>query len=46
MASYALCAMCKKSIVPAGGDIRKGGKVFHIPCYLRPKGPAPVAKRF
>jgi hypothetical protein len=46
MASYALCALCKKSIVPTGGDVRKGGKVFHISCYLRPTGQAPIVKRF
>ena len=46
MAPYTLCAMCKKSIVPSGGDVRKGGKVFHITCYLRPRGPEPIAKRF
>jgi hypothetical protein len=46
MTPYALCALCKKSIVPTGGDVRKGGKVFHITCYLSPKGPAPIAKRF
>jgi len=45
MVIYALCALCKKTIVPTGGNVRKGGKVFHIECYLRPKGPVPVAKR-
>jgi hypothetical protein len=45
MVIYALCALCKKTIVPTGGNVRKGGKVFHIECYLRPKGPVPLAKR-
>jgi hypothetical protein len=45
MATAALCALCKKVIVATGGDVRKGGKVFHIECYLGPKGPAPFAKR-
>jgi|RhiMetdeSRZDD1v2_1073273.scaffolds.fasta_scaffold1040279_2 hypothetical protein len=45
MATYTLCTLCKKSIVPTGGDVRKGGKVFHITCYLRSKDQAPTAKR-
>jgi len=45
MASFALCSLCKKGIAPTGGDVRKWGKVFHISCYLRSTGQAPVAKR-
>jgi len=40
MRIYDLCAMCKKTIEPTGGDVRKGGKVFHITCYLKSKEPA------
>jgi len=45
MVTTALCALCKKVIVATGGDVRKRGKVFHIECYLRPKGQVPFAKR-
>jgi hypothetical protein len=45
MPTYALCALCRKEIVPTGGDVRKGRKIFHISCYLGPKGPGAIAKR-